>query len=86
MKVLVAQGCMTLCDPMDCTAPGSSVRGILQARLLEWVAIPFSMRSSWPRDQSQICCIAGKFFTIWATREVPNQTSTVHILKKKKNS
>ena len=69
MKVLVTQWCLILCDPMDCSSPGSSVRGILQARLLEWVTIPFSMRSSWPRDQTQICCIAGKFFTIWATRE-----------------
>ena len=42
MCVLVAQSCLTLCDPMDCSPPGSSVHGILQARILEWVAIPFS--------------------------------------------
>ena len=54
---------------MDCNPPGSSVPGILQARILEWVAIPFSRGSFWPRDQTQVSCIAGGFFTIWATRE-----------------
>ena len=49
--MLVAQLCQTLCDPMDCSPPGFSVHGILQARILEGVAIPFSRRSSWPRDQ-----------------------------------
>ena len=67
--VLVAQSCLTLCDSLDCSPPGSSVHGILQARMLEWVAIPFSRRSSWPRDQTQVSHIAGRFFTIWATRE-----------------
>ena len=46
----VAQSCPSLCDPMDCSLPGSTVRGIFQARILEWVAIPFSRRSSQPRD------------------------------------
>ena len=46
MKVLLAQGCLTLCDPIDCNPPGSSVHGIVQARILEWVAIPFSRGSS----------------------------------------
>ena len=50
VKVLVAQLCLTLCDPMDCSPPGSSAHGILQARVLEWVAIPFSRASSCPRD------------------------------------
>ena len=59
----------TLCDHMDCSLPGFSVHGILQARILEWVAIHFSRRSSQPRDQTHISCIAGIFFTIWATRE-----------------
>ena len=54
---------------MDCSLSGSSVHGIFQARILEWVAIPFSRGSSWPRDQTQVCCNAGKFFTNWATRE-----------------
>ena len=55
---------------MDCSPPGSSVYGILQARILEWVAIPFSRGSYWPRDRTQVSCIAGRFFTVWATREV----------------
>ena len=59
----------TLCDPIDCSLHGSFVHGILQARILEWVALPFSRGSSSPRDQTQISCIAGRLFTIWATRE-----------------
>ena len=66
-KVLVAQLCPTLCNPMDCGLPGISVHGILQARILEWVTIPFSRGSSWPRDWTQVSHIAGRFFTIWAT-------------------
>ena len=57
--VLVAQSCPTLFDPMDCSPPGSSVQGILQARILEWVAISFSGGSSQPRDQTQVSHIAG---------------------------
>ena len=64
----VAQGCLTLCDPMDYT-----VQGILQARILEWVAYPFSSGSSWPRNQTGASCIEGGFFTNWAMREA--QTS-----------
>ena len=55
---------------MDCSPPGSSVHGILQARILEWVAIPFSRRSSLPRDWTWVSPMAGRFFTIWANREV----------------
>ena len=55
---------------MDCSLPGSSVHGILQARILEWVAISFCRRSSQPRDRTQVSCIAGRFFTNWAMREV----------------
>ena len=65
----VTQLCPTLCHPMDCSPPGSSVHGILQARILEWVAILFSRGSSQPRDQTQVSHIAGGFFTIWATRK-----------------
>ena len=64
LKVLVAQSYPTLSDPMDCTLPGSSVPGILQTRILEWVAIPFSRESSPPRDQTQFSYIAGRFFTV----------------------
>ena len=65
----VAQSCLTLCDLMDCSSPGSSVHGILQARILEWVAISFSRGSSQPRDWTQVSCIAGRCFNLWATRE-----------------
>ena len=62
-----------LCDPMDCSQPGFSIHGIFQARVLEWVAISFSRGSSRPRDWTQVSCIAGRHFTIWATREVPGR-------------
>ena len=68
-EVLVAQLCPTLCHPIDCSPPGSSVHGILQARIPEWVAISFSRGSSQPRDRTQVSCIADGFFTSWATRE-----------------
>ena len=71
VDVLVAQSCLTLCDPMDYSLPGSSVHGILQAKILEWVAISFSRWSSWPRDPHHISCITGRFFTVWDTREDP---------------
>ena len=59
----ISQSCLTLCDPVDCSLPGSSVHGILQARTLEWVAIPFSRGSSWPRDPSfGSPALAGRFF------------------------
>ena len=61
---------------MNCSPPGSSVHGILWARILEWVAIPFSRRSSQFRDQTWVSCIAGRFFTIWATREAPSSVAT----------
>ena len=64
MKVLVVQSCPTLCGPMDSGPPGSSVHGILQGRILEWVAIPFPRISSQPRAQTQVSCISGRFFTI----------------------
>ena len=74
----VAQLCLTFCNPMYCSSPGSSVHGILQARILEWIAICFSRRSSQPRDQTQVSCIAGRFFTDWVTRE--GQCGTVMVL------
>ena len=60
---------------MDGSLPGSSVQGILQARILEWVAIPFSRGSSWPMDWTRVSCIVGRFFTVfWATRgSLPNK-------------
>ena len=63
------QLCPILCDPMDCSPPGSSVHGILQARILEQIAIPFSRESSLPMDWTWVSYIASRFFTIWGTRE-----------------
>ena len=67
--VCVTQLCPTLCNPLDCSPPGSSVHEILQARILEWVAIPFSTGSSQPRHQTRVSHFAVRFFTIWATWE-----------------
>ena len=64
VEVLVTQLCPPLCDPIDYSPPGSTVHGILQARILEWVAISFSRGSSRPRDRSRISCIAGIFFIV----------------------
>ena len=83
MIVLVIQSCPTLYGPVDCSPPGSSVHGILQARILEWVAILFSRGSSWPRNRTQVSCIADGFFTIWAIREglVLSSNPEYHTLK-----
>ena len=64
MKMKVNESCLTLCNAVDYT-----IRGILQVRILEWVAFPFSRGSSQPRDQTQVSHIAGEFFTSWAIRE-----------------
>ena len=69
MKLKVAQSCPSLCDPMDYT-----VHRILQARILEWVAVHFSRGPSQPSDQSQVSHIPGGLFTSWATREDLNRT------------
>ena len=71
--VLVTQLCLILYDPMDYRPPGSSVHGIRQARILEWVATPFSSGSSRHRDRTEVSCMAGRFFILWATREAPNE-------------
>ena len=69
IKVLVTQSCPTLYDPMDYSPPDSSIHGILEARILKWVAISFSRGYSWPRDWTQVSCIASRLFTKWATKE-----------------
>ena len=74
---LVTQSCPTLCDPMNCSLPGSSAHGNSQARTLEWVASPFSSRSSQPGDQTQVSCIASRFFTSSATWEAPIKSLSV---------
>ena len=61
---LITKSCLILCDPMDCSPPGSFIYGIFQARILEWIAIPFSRGSSQPRDWTQFSCIADRFFTM----------------------
>ena len=71
--VLCAQSCPTLCNPLDCSPPGSSVHGISQARILEWVAISYPKGSSRPRDQTSIACISRigrQILNHWTTREV----------------
>ena len=68
-----------LCNPMDCSPPGSSVCGILQARILECVAMPFSRGSSRPRDQTWISCIAGRFLTIEPPGKLPQRSRDLKI-------
>ena len=75
---------LTLSNPMECSPVGSSVHAIFQARILEWVAIPFFRGPSWPRDHTWVSCTASRFFTIWATREA--QSMGIAIIKKKKKS
>ena len=69
--------CLTLCDPMNCSLPGSSVHGIFQARILEWGAISFSRSSSWPRDWTRVSRIVGRRSTIRAMREESNAISNL---------
>ena len=71
-RVTSAQSCLTLCNPMNYT-----VHGILQARILEWVAYPFSSGSSQPRNRTRVSCIAGKFFTSWVMRDAPLYQSVI---------
>ena len=72
--MLVTQLCPTLYDPMDGSPAGSSVHEILQARILEWIAIPFSRGSFCPSDETQVSCTAGRFLIFWATMEAPTHT------------
>ena len=74
VKVLVAHSCSTLWDPRDCSLPGSSsVYGIFQARILEWLVIPYSRASSWPRDRTQVSCIVGGFFINSLLSQAPGE-------------
>ena len=65
---------------MDCSPPGSSVQGIFQARILEWVATSFSRGSAQPRDWTWVSCTAGRFFTDWTTREALSSELKVHLI------
>ena len=75
----VTQSCPTLCDPMDCSLPGSSIICIFQARTMEWIAVSFSRGSSWARDWTGISRITGRLLNVWATREVPGETIALTI-------
>ena len=81
----VAQSCPTLCDPMGCSLPGSSVHGIFQAMVLEWIAISFSRGSSQPRDRTWVSRIVDRHFTVWARRNhqrlPPNSQVSLIIFK-----
>ena len=83
-KVLVSQLCPTLCNPMDCSLPGSSVHRILQARIMEWVAILFSRGSSLSSDRTLVAHIAGRFFSVCVTREASNSLSPNSNIKHKR--
>ena len=80
----VTQSCLTLCDPRDCSLPGSSIHEISQARILEWIAISISWGSSWPRDWTQVSHLAGRLFTVWAIRESSKEKVCFLWLKRKK--
>ena len=76
VKALVTQMCLTLCDPMDCSPPGSSLQKILQARTLTWITIPFSRGSFRLRYWTQVSCIVGRLFTNWASKEALSKMFT----------
>ena len=77
---LVTKLCLTLCNSMDCSPPGFSVRGILQSRILEWVAISFSKGSFWPRDGTQVSSLADGFFTTKEARKEMNTNQEISFL------
>ena len=81
VKVLVAQLCLILYNPMDYHLPGSSVHGILHAKILKWVTIP-SRGCSWPRDRTWVFHISGRFFSIWAIKEVHRERALIQIIIK----
>ena len=81
VKVKVKSLSPPLCDPTDCSLSGSSVHGIFQARVLEWIAISFSRGSSQPRNWTWVSRIAGRLFTIWATREAPDWNISIYLSK-----
>ena len=78
VEKIVIQLYPVLCDPMNCSPPDFSVHGILQAGILEWVAIPFSRGSSWLRDRTWVCCIIGGFFTVFVTREAQRSSPFIY--------
>ena len=83
LLVLIAQSCLSLCDPMDCSPPGSSVHGMSQAGILQWLAISFSRASSWARDRICIPCIGRWVLYHWATWKAPRDYTNVQWTSKK---
>ena len=83
---LLTQSCMILCNPMDCSPPGSSVHGILQARILEWVAISFSRGYFWPKDRTYISCTGRRILYHWTIWEAPIKNSGIFIIERQKDS
>ena len=83
--MLLTQSYPTLYNPMDCSLPASSVHGILQARILEWVAIPFSRASSQPKDWTQVSCISGRFSTVWESESPEKPYSSSNMEKRAQN-
>ena len=81
MCVQLLQLCPALHDPTDCSLPGSSVNGIFQARIPEWVPMPTSWGSSWPRDWTHVSCITGRFFTTEPPRDKPNRYHIKKVIK-----
>ena len=79
VKVLVSQSCPTLCNPVDCSPPGSSAHRILQARILELVIISSSSESSWSTDWTWVSCIVGRFCTIWDPRKAVENLSKKYL-------
>ena len=87
MTCLVTQSCPTLCNPLHCSPPGSSVHGISHPRILGWVAMSFSRTSSWPRDQtciSRVSWVADRLFTHWVIREAVLNTEHegIHLVQR----
>ena len=76
-NLLIVQSYLSLCNPMDCSPSGFSVHRILQTGILEWIAPSFSRGTSWPRDPTQVSCIPGRFFTIWAAKKMYMKIKTV---------
>ena len=79
--LLVIQSCATVCESVDYSPPGSSIHGLLQARILEWVAIPFSRGSSQQRDQTQVSCIAGRFLLSEPPGKIKSKIEAFNILR-----
>ena len=86
VKMLVAQSCLTLCDPMDCSPPGSSVHGTLQARILEWIAVLSSRGSSRPRDRARISYVSCFVWQVGSLPLAPHRKPQLSLVRSVKRS